>query len=184
VELFQVGQPAVYLRLEHGGRPPALRLADTVAEVDYPGQAFVTFDLIRAYTRAEVAALPQHRVGWPSDQGLTLVGYDLEPGNQDLWVFWAVDTLVDGRQAWLYAPYAHVVDAQGRTTASASAPGLPGYYYRQGDVFLSHITLPPVPAGAYDLDLSMYDGLHQLDLRLEPPGGTAIDYYRDALVIR
>jgi hypothetical protein len=182
VELFQVGHPAVYMRAGSSRATP-LRLASPVGEVDYPGPAVVSFDLIRAYTRAELDALPQHAVGWPSAQGLTLVGYDLELGNQALWVYWTVDALVDGREHWLYAPYAHVVDAQGRMAANAGAPGLPGYYYRPGDVFLSHITMPPLPTGDYRLELGLYDGVHGLSLSLEPPGGAPItDHYATRLV--
>jgi 4-amino-4-deoxy-L-arabinose transferase-like glycosyltransferase len=183
VELFQVDRPSVYMRLEHGGRPPALRLGTTVAEVAYPGQALITFDLIRAYTRAELAALPQHRIGWRSEQGLTLVGYDVEPDNHSLWMYWTVDTLVDGREQWLYAPFVSVSDEQGRLMGRTGAPGLEGYFYRGGDVFLSHVMLPAMPAGEYHLDLGMYDGIHQLSLYLLPPGGARIDYYRGKLVI-
>jgi hypothetical protein len=75
------------------------------------------------------------------------------------------------------------LDAQGKVWARAGAPGLPGYYYRQGDVFLSHLTLPALPPGEYSLDLGMYDGIHQVSLYLLPPGGPSIDYYRGQLVI-
>jgi hypothetical protein len=183
VVLFQVGRPVVYMRLATGGRPPPLRLGSTVAEIDYPDRGILTFDLIRARTRAELDGLPQHPVGWASAQGLTLVGYDLELGQQSLWVYWTVDTLGNGREQWLFAPFAHVVNAGGRTVANVAAPGLPGYYYRQGDVFLSHLALPALPPGNYSLDLGMEDGLHALTVNLEPPDGAETDHYRDGLVI-
>jgi hypothetical protein len=138
--------------------------------------------LIRAYARAELAALPQHPVGWTSAAGLTLVGYDLEPDQRSLWVYWTVDELENGREQWLYAPFAHVVEASGRMAANVAAPGLPGYYYRQGDVFLSHLTLPALPPGNYSLDLGMEDGLHGLVVNLEPPGAAVTDHYRGALI--
>ena len=180
---FRVGHAAIYMRLEPGGRPEPPRLAQPVAEVDYPGDERLSFDRIQPYSRAELNALPQHPVGWPSAQGLTLVGYDLAPDQRELWVYWTVDTLDDARGQWLYAPYAHVVDGAGRLAANAGAPGLPGYYYRAGDVFLSRLSLPALPPGHYFLDLGMYDGLHGLSLNLRSPDGAATDHYRAELVV-
>jgi len=182
VVLLRVGRPAVYMRLATGGRPPPLRLGSTVAEVDYPDGGILTFDLIRARSRAELDALPQHPVGWSSAQGLTLIGYDLDMGQQSLWEYWTVDTLEDGREQWLFAPFAHVVDASGRTTVNVAAPGLPGYDYRQGDVFVSHLALPALLPGNYSLDLGMEDGLHGLVVNFELPGALETDHYRAALV--
>jgi hypothetical protein len=121
-------------------------------------------------------------VDWASAQGLSLVGYDLSPDDRDLWEYWTVDVLQAGRQQWLFAPFAHVVDASGRTTVNVAAPGLPGYTYRQGDVLLAHLGLPALPPGNYSLDLGMEDGLHGLVVNLEPPGSVETDHYRGSLV--
>ena len=171
VPQFSVGRPAAYIQLGRGQTPPAIRLAERVAQFEYPGGDVVAFDLVPAYTRAQVSALPEHPVDWPSQQGLTLVGYDLPPEGEVVRLYYVVDALDPARADWIFAPYAHLIDAQGQVVANVGAPGLPGYYYRQGDVFMADLLLPALPAGAYQLELGLFDGLHGQGLTFLPPSG-------------
>ncbi len=171
VPQFPVGRPAAYIQFGRGQAPPRLRLAERVALLEYPEGDFVAFDLVPAYTRQQVSALPEHPLEWPSQQGLTLVGYDLPPSGEVLRLYYAVDTLEPARTEWLFGPYAHVIDAQGQVVGNVDAPGLPGYYYRQGDVFVADLHLPDLPAGAYRLEMGLFDGLHGQGVTFVPPSG-------------
>ena len=181
--IFPLNRPALYVRGQGGALAPPLPLSERVARLDYPGGDVISFDLIPAFTRDQLAALPQNRVDWPTAEGLTLIGYDLSPTGHQLTVYWLIEALAEERNGWLYAPYAHLINAQGRQAANVSAPGLPGYYYRLGDVYLYRIDLPDLPAGDYQLELGLFDGLHQLGITFLPSGDTPRPFYRASLTL-
>ncbi len=114
---------------------------------------------------------------------MTLIGYDLSPTGHQLTVYWLIEALAEERNGWLYAPYAHLINAQGRQAANVSAPGLSGHYYRLGDVYLYRIDLPDLPAGDYQLELGLFDGLHQLGITFLPSGDTPRPFYRASLTL-
>ena len=110
--------------------------------------------------------LARQRVEWPTAQGLSLVGYTLARG--ELTVIWTVDALDEARNGWIYGPYAHFGDAQNRLLANLDAPGLPGYEYRLGDVFIWRMPVPALPQQPVWLELGLFDGLHQLGITFLP----------------
>jgi hypothetical protein len=178
VPVFPVGRPAIYLRLGRGAPPEPLPLAERAALLEYPGADYVALDVIPALTREQVSALPAHQVEWPSLQGLTLVGYDWLPaqgadsaGAGQLRIYYAVDGLDPARGEWLFGAYAHLIDAGGSIIANEGAPGLPGYYYRLGDVYIAHLSLPAAPPGEYQIELGLFDGLHGVSVTFLPPAG-------------
>jgi hypothetical protein len=177
-----VGRPALYVQLGRGAPPPALRLAERVDLLEFPGQDFVAFDRLPAYSREELSQLPEHGVAWPSEQGLTLIGFDEPDADGRLRLYYAVDALAPDRHEWLLGPYAHVVDETGQVVANVSAPGLPGYYYRQGDVFMAEMQLPSLPAGRYRLELGLFDGVHGAGVTFVTPGGTAGFYETEVML--
>lgn len=170
-QIIPLDRPALYMTLQHGQPAPVTFLAKRAAQVDYAGNDYLTLDLIPAHSRAQILRLPQHPVGWPTAQGLTLVGYDLN--GQQLRVYYLLEALVEGRAQWLYAPYAHFTNARGQIAANLGAAGMPGYDYRAGDVYVYQMAIPPLPAGAYTLELGLFDGLHGgRGVTFLPPGET------------
>jgi hypothetical protein len=157
-EIIPIDRPALYIDLEHGQSAQPPLLAKRAAQLEFAGDDHITFDVIPAYSRAQIDNLLQHKVEWPSMQGLTLLGYDLI--DQQLNVYYSIDALADDRGQWLYAPYAHFLNEQGQIAANIGAPGIPGYYYRAGDVYLYEIAIPELPAGKYELELGLFDGIH------------------------
>ncbi len=170
-EILPLDHAALYVRLEHGGPAAALPFAKRVARLDYPGGDVITFDLIPAYTRSQLSRLPQNSIEWPTLEGLTLVGYDLAPNGRELTCYWVIDSLSEARLDWLYVPYAHLTNSHGEMVANIGAPGIPGQYYRTGDVYIYRMALPALPPGIYQLELGLFDNIHSgLGLTFQPPG--------------
>ncbi len=183
-QIVPLDRPAVYLRLASREPAPSLRLADRVARLDYPGHDFITFDAIPAHSRAQIEELPQHKVGWPTAEGLTLIGYDLNQ-QRELVVYWAVDALVTGREQWLYAPYAHLTNAQGEMVVNIGATGIPGHYYRAGDVYIYRMEVPSSAAGDHELELGLFDGIHGgKGITFLPPGQAPRPVYTTPVTLR
>jgi hypothetical protein len=185
-------RPALYLRTNWGTPPAAVPLSTRLQVVTWPGDAFTALDLIPAYTRAAEAALPQVQLDWPSDTGLTLLGDTLgAPLRQGqtsvVTTYWRIDSLADTRGQFIFGPYLHLVNANGSLAVSVSSPGLPGYYYRQGDLYVETIDVP-IPAdlavGTYNLDLGLYDGLHTTSTLFHAAGQADQQFYRSMVVVQ
>jgi 4-amino-4-deoxy-L-arabinose transferase-like glycosyltransferase len=183
LEIFPLGRPALYIRFTRNQAAPALPLARPMGVLNFPYHDIITFDQVPAMSRAELSALPHNSVEWPSDTGLTLVGYDLA-APQALVVYWTVDSLEDGRFQWIYSPYVHFTNAAGQMAANLSAPGLQGYQYRLGDVYRYTFTVPDLPAGRYTLELGLVDGVHGgVGMTFLPPGETPGPFYTAPVVL-
>ncbi len=178
LQILRTDRPAVYIREEHGQPPGPLPLAERAALLGFPGNDYIAFDVIPAYSAEELASLVSTRVEWPMTEGLTLLGYDLAPNGSQLISYWMVASLVDERDQWLFAPFAHVFDAQGSDLVNVGGLAVPGDAYRLGDVYRYQMTLPDLPTGEYTLALSLYDGVHGgLTATFLPPGEDPRPYY-------
>jgi len=185
-------QPALYLRTNWGAAPLAVPLSTRVQLFTWPGNAFTSLDLVPAYKRAAQAALPQVRIDWPSDTGLSLLGYSIDtplrPGQTSVMTtYWRIDSLAEMRGQFIFGPYLHLVNVNGSLAINVSAPGLPGYYYRQGDLYVETIDLP-IPAdlapGTYNMDLGLYDGLHAAGTMFHPAGQADQEFYRTSVMVQ
>jgi hypothetical protein len=131
-------------------------------------------------------------VDWPSDTGLTLLGYSLSAPLRSgqttvLTTYWRIDTLPDTRGQFIFAPFMHLVTPDGRMPLNVSAPGLPGYYYRPGDLYIEPIDVvvpSELSAGNYTLDLGLYDGLHSAGATFYPAGAAPVTFYRAPVEVR
>jgi hypothetical protein len=184
-------RPALYLHTSWGAPPVPMPLSTRVQVVAWPGNAFTSLDVVPAYTRAAETALPQVRLDWPSDTGLTLLGYTpgapLRQGQTSvITTYWRIDSLAGTRSQFIFGPYLHLVNADGSLAVNVSSPGLPGYYYRQGDLYIETIDVPipaNLAAGTYYLDMGLYDGLHLAGTVFHPAGQADQQFYRtDATV--
>jgi hypothetical protein len=183
--IIPLGRPSLYVRYQVGSAPGPLPLAQQLHAQTWPGQGIVTYDLLPALTYSEAAAVPAVSIGWPSNTGLTLLGYSLEPAPRvgaasRMTTYWVIETLVDTRSQFIFGSYAHLNNQEGATLVNAGAAGLPGYYYRQGDLYIQsfQLSIPAdVPTGTYLLELGLYDGLHQTGTTFYPPNGTPRPFY-------
>lgn len=175
-------RPAVYVQQGLGRAPDLWPFAQRAALLTFPANDTLAWDVLPARTRAEWAALPQHAIDWPTAQGLTLLGYDVDFDGRALTLYWLVEALADERSAWIYAPYVHLVNASGQVVVNAGGPGLQGGAYRLGDVFISRVALPEIDSQTYQLELGFYDGVHGLGVTFWPSAAPPQPAYTTSLV--
>ena len=167
------------------GSPESLPLGQRVALDRWPNEAYVAFDLIAPLSRAEARALPDVLVDWPSETGLTLVGYSLggpmlAGGTAELTSYWLVDQLVESRHNFIFGPYFHLVSGSGEVVVNGSGSGLEGYYYAADDLYIqtTRADIPQNAApGAYTLELGLFDGVHLAGTMFYPPAGEPQPFY-------
>lgn len=114
---------------------------------------------------AAVVKYPQQTVLWPSEAGITLVGYslggELSPGKAlDIITYWRVDDLHPDRNDWYVSPSYHLVNDQGQIVANIGQHGQYAYRWQLGDVYIEHISVPiPENAlpGLYSLHIGLFD---------------------------
>jgi len=176
---------AIYVLLSHSQSPSSLPLARREKSIAFPNNDFVTFDVIAPMTREQMAAIPKVKVDWASETGLTLLGYTLSESFQrgrtiTITMYWFIDDLVETRGNYIFAPYTHFDSQDGTVRLNVSAPGLPGYHYRLGDLFIQPITLAipsNAPAGSYHFEMGLYDGLHTKGTTFFPPNESPKPFY-------
>jgi hypothetical protein len=177
--IFPLDQAAIYVRPGRGAPPTPYALAQRETVLAFPPDDYVAYDVFPARTRQQVLDLLQVVVDWPSDTGRSLLGYsaagDWRAGQVTrLTTFWAIESLPEGYTNGLYGPYAHLNAPDGRTVANVGAQALEGYYHRLGHVYVQplEVTVPAGSApGKYELELGLYDGVHQAGTQFYSPLG-------------
>lgn len=175
-------QPLVYVLVNVEPRPGALGPHEErfpEREMQLVGGARVTFLRALPYSRQAALALPETVVDWPSEAGLTLLGYTLAPpgrGGQALTctTYWRVEDLPAGRAEWYIGAFYHLLGADGTMLANVSGHGQWGYRWRRGDVYVERASIP-VPAGRESgtcrLEFGLFDTIHRRNYRLRSPEG-------------
>ncbi len=174
------------------GQTPLLYvLVDTapaIAHVDVQGEQFperevvlddgtrVDFWQIAPYDEESARRLPATQLNWPSEAGLTLLGYTLPsftPAGQCIEgvFYWRVETpLPPGYGEWFVGAFYRLYNADGAQVSEYPGRGQWGYEWQSGDVYVERICMPAPPdAGDYTLVFGLFDPIHQRGFTLIAP---------------
>jgi len=163
-------QPADLGPLQALGQAQVLRFADDTV---------VTLLQVPPQSREAASRLPQVTLDWPSETGLTLLGYALEPNAQagsemGCTTYWRVDELLPARAVWYIGAFYHLMSASDAMRANVSGRGQWGHAWELGDVYIERVRIPlpaDLAAGEYRLDVGLFDTIHGINYRLRSPNG-------------
>ena len=111
------------------------------------------------------AALPDDAVPFEiaGDYGMALAGYALERTDDDwlLTTYWRVSARAEEIDQSLFAPFAHLFDADGARIAVIDGAAVPGYLWRVGDLHAHRMRFTPPADAAAPLTIAVgqYDAL-------------------------
>jgi hypothetical protein len=100
-----------------------------------------------------------HPLERSSQEGITLLGYDLDKVETDyiLSTYWRVDTISEATSGWFFAPFAHVFDESGARVLIVDGELVPGSEWRPGDLHVHRMTIHLPSSGIYSLKIGQYD---------------------------
>jgi hypothetical protein len=135
------------------------------------GFVIILSDIARAET-----AQPEHLVDIPSQQGITLLGYTLDIADTQwqLITFWRIDDRVSEIDQRLFAPFAHIFDAEGNRVLVVDGQPIPGYEWRVGDVHVHQVYFQPPPnaPAPFTIRVGQYDAGSSANVIFMLPDGT------------
>jgi len=143
--------------------------------IEGPGGQSVSFVRVQPYSREAALALPAVKLDWPSEAGLTLLGYTLSGERRAgepliCTTYWRVDELKADRWQWFVGAFYHLRDQTGREVANVSGHGQWASQWRLGDVYVERMSIP-VPAdarrGVYQFEFGLFDTIHNRNYSLE-----------------
>lgn len=115
---------------------------------------------------------PQQQLNLASEEGLTLLGYDLvrpdaapNAMQPTLITYWRVDAPTHDTGDWFFAPFAQAYDASDAQIGVVEGAVVPGQEWREGDVHVHNMTLP---AGTTSVQLGQFDGPRQRNMIFLP----------------
>jgi 4-amino-4-deoxy-L-arabinose transferase-like glycosyltransferase len=139
----------------------------------------VSFLRALPYSRDSALALPEVILDWPSEAGLSMLGYSLKavvrPGQLiHCTTYWRVEELHPGREEWYIDAFYHLLDQAGRIITNVGGHGQWGYRWQLGDVYVDRVSIP-VPAdlapGEYRVEMGLFDCIHTRNYPLRSPDG-------------
>jgi 4-amino-4-deoxy-L-arabinose transferase-like glycosyltransferase len=111
-----------------------------------------------------------HPADVPSDLDVSFVGWTLSaellPGaTADLDLFWRVEALHPDRGIWMFAPFAHLLDASGARLAVADGASIAALDWAPGDllVYRLAVSVPADAEGPFALRVGLFDGVRARD---------------------
>jgi 4-amino-4-deoxy-L-arabinose transferase-like glycosyltransferase len=141
------------------------------SQITLPDGFVITLsDIARAET-----AQPEHLLDIPSQQGITLLGSTLHVADTQwlLITFWRIDNRVPEIDQRLFAPFAHIFDAEGNRILVVDGQPIPGYEWRVGDVHAHQLTFE-LPTGApvpFTVVVGQYDAGSSANVIFMLPNG-------------
>lgn len=133
----------------------------THQRIPLPGESLLTIDVYAADAAQQVA--PAIALEIASEEGLTLLGYDLE--NRELTTYWRVESVTDATADWVFTPFAQAFDSAGKRLAVVEGVTVPGDEWRTGDIHVHRLTLPPDTS---EVKVGQFDGTRQRNLIFLP----------------
>ncbi len=112
----------------------------------------------------------------PGDHGIALESYRLKRAADQQWMlttYWRITGRADDIDQQLFAPFAHIFDADGKRVLIVDGQAVPGYEWRVGDLHAHRLTftLPPDPHPPFSVSVGQYDALHSQNVIFVLPSG-------------
>ncbi|MFQ5811821.1 MAG: ArnT family glycosyltransferase [Anaerolineae bacterium] len=139
----------------------------------------VSFLRVLPYSRDSALALPDVALDWPSEAGLSMLGYSLNatirPGQPiHCTTYWRVEELHPGREEWYVGAFYHLLDQAGQIITNVGGHSQWGYRWQLSDVYVDRVSIP-VPAnlapGEYRIAIGLFDSIHTRNYPLRSPDG-------------
>ncbi len=175
-------EPLLYVLINTVPGPEVLGpLQESFPERDilFADGTHVSFLRALPYSRDAALALPDVALDWPSEAGLSMLGYSLnattQPGQSICCTtYWRVEELHPERGEWYIGAFYHLLNQTGQIIANVSEHGQWGYRWQIGDVYVERVCIP-VPAdlapGEYRIEIGLFDCIHTRNYPLHSPDG-------------
>jgi 4-amino-4-deoxy-L-arabinose transferase-like glycosyltransferase len=179
-------EPLLYVVVNETLEPEALGpLQEAFPEYSFLLANGVRISFLRAlpYSRDAALALPDRILDWPSDAGLSLLGYSITVSTADqagqipameCVTYWRVEALHPAREAWYVGAFYHLLNHEGQIVTNVSQHGQWGYRWQMGDIYVERVNIP-IPdyldPGEYELAIGLFDSIHMTNYPLQSPDG-------------
>ncbi len=138
----------------------------------------VSFRQALTLTRQEALALPASKVDWPSESGLSLLGYTINsPASAghtlDMTTYWRVDQLNTEHEGWYVGAYYQLAQSDGGPIANIGQHSQWARRWALGDTYIEHVQIPipsDLPSGSYQLIIGLSDSIHKRNFALLSSG--------------
>lgn len=152
---FVPAASGVYVALYKAGEPEAAPLGvDVLGRIRMVDGSVIVVDHL-----SQSAMTPMIQMNVSSDQGITLVGYEVDR-QDDTWTlttYWRVVERVEGIDQKLFAPFAHLFDTDGQRILIVDGQAVPGYEWREGDMHAHRLTFTVAAGTPFTISVGQYD---------------------------
>lgn len=160
---FNIIPPSgMYIASYAAGETPVVPLGENAhTEIPLADGSTLTLDHL-----SQMALPGTQTLQFPSDQGIALEGYELLNDGETwtLITYWRIEQRVDGIDQRLFAPFAHVFDADGNRAAIVDGQAVPGYEWRAGDLHAHRMTFTlPESDALFTIRVGQYDAGRSLN---------------------
>ncbi len=170
----------VYSRSMDGGSIDPMPYPTFTTQMYLPDERVLGID---TFPRAETIQPPQ-TLNITSQQGIRLIGYELTrwglPNTENKWMhwfaftYWRIDSRISEIDQRLFAPFAHIFDADGNRVLVVDSQPIPGYEWQVGDVHIHQMTfeLPADAPAPFTIMIGQYDAGNNANVIFNLPDGT------------
>mgnify|MGYP001063078293 CR=1 FL=1 len=159
-------------------------------ELIFADGTHVSFLRILPYTKEMALELPDTIVDWPSETGLSLLGYSVDPLAQPghplhLVTYWRVEALYPERVERYVGAFYHFIDQNENMLVNISGHGQWGYRWEIGDIYIEQVQIPipdNLAAGTYQIRLGPFDFVHVRNYNLYSSDGPTQAIYIPVLI--
>ncbi len=153
-----VQHPVAHLLMGASGPPPLLA---PLGKVPSAIRWLAGGGWIALYEVQPGEAQPAVHMDLPTDIGWRLLGYTVLEETDRLTVitFWQVEHVPEDpwRWAWRMQPFHHLLDPHGRQVQNPSGFGMPGFLWREGDLYVDRTVMPFQRGESLRLEIGLFD---------------------------